>query len=160
MSQNTPFSPVLARLIVLMQSALSTARRAVRSIIASNNFLSQVPGAPIAAAQVITWTSSPFTTSVARTVRVYGMLFGSVNNPAVTATFKILRDGSPIGATVEEVVSTGPPNLVAGQLEWIDTLPAIGGPHTYAIQCDVGPGNVVAVNPGQALIIVEERAAP
>jgi hypothetical protein len=61
----------------LLRKALSNAQRALRSVLASANFLEQLNAAPIGPATSVTWTSSPFATGAGTTAKVAGTISGS-----------------------------------------------------------------------------------
>jgi hypothetical protein len=154
----------MARVLNLVQMALARAARAARGLIASGNFLSQAnTGGQLGPAVTVTWTSSPFTTIVGRTVNVFGSLSGTTSAVDTLVTFTLLRDGVQIGAASTTSSGHVSPNFEVA-LDWIDTLVAVGGPHTYAIQATAGAGTITVPQTGPAtggaVIVVQERPAP
>jgi hypothetical protein len=148
------------QILSLLWLALRKAASAVANLVASSNFLAQTNAAPIGPALTVTWSSSPFTTTVGKTVRVRGEISGTTSAIDLAVGVVLLRDGLPIGPTGVALDSGHLDGKFAASIPWIDTLLAVGGPHVYSIQAFTTAANTITVPIGGAAIVVEERPAP
>lgn len=144
------------QLLALVWLAL---RKGVAGVIASSNYLTATNPAPIGPSGLVVF-SAPITTKVGKTVRVGVQISGSTSAIDTPVTIMLLRDGVPIGPTAVSLDSGHTDGKFTASIDWIDTLLAVGGPHTYAIQAAVAAGPTITIPTGGASIVLEERQAP
>jgi hypothetical protein len=103
----------------------------------SNNEVSQLNAAPIAAGATVSWVASALVTRTGK-VLVSVNMTASKNGGTLAAgdvvTFQMTRNGAPIGAQARVTATTAGGDVVAtAALTWVDALAVPGTSYAYGI---------------------------
>lgn len=142
---------------IWVRKAYSVAQRALKAVIASTNFFAQKNADPLGPAGSLTFSASAITPVSGRSIEITAEVTVATDTFPVLVEFDLVRDVTPIGPQAfRAAVANGEGGITGYSVTWIDTVPAVGVPHTYSIRVLPVSGEV-SIDANQASITVAER---